>query len=157
MEIHYLADHPEFVRTLAEWHYAQWNQLVDNDSVGRRFEVLTARANRRTIPTVFVAVENAELRGSATLEKYDMETRRDLTPWMTDVYVAEPFRRRGIASTLVRRVVREAKELGVHRLHLFTTGPWREQLYTGLGWSVLDRPIYRGVERVVMSIQPQKT
>ena len=78
-----------------------------------------------------------------------METRRDLTPWMTDVFVAPEFRRRGIASALVRRVMEEAKAIGVPQLFLFTTGPWRERLYAGLGWSVIDRPIYLEIERVL--------
>ncbi len=67
MEIAYLADHPDFAPTLAEWHYQQWNRLRANDSVARRLESLRAAANRRRIPSVLVAVENGELRGSATL------------------------------------------------------------------------------------------
>lgn len=154
MEIVYLADYPDFAPILAEWHYQEWNRLHANDSVARRLEHLRAASNRRRIPSVLVAVENGELRGSATLAEYDMETRRDLTPWMTDVFVAPEFRRRGIASALVRRVMEEAKATGVPQLFLFTTGPWRERLYAGLGWSVIDRPIYLEIERVLMITRP---
>ena len=154
MEIAYLADHPDFAPTLAEWHYQEWNRLHANDSVARRLDSLKAAANRRRIPSVFVALESGQLLGSATLAEYDMETRRDLTPWMTDVFVAPEFRRRGIASALVVRVVEEAKALRVPQLYLFTTGPWRERLYAGLGWSVVDRPIYLAIERVLMITRP---
>jgi GNAT superfamily N-acetyltransferase len=154
MEIGYLADHLDFALTLAGWHYEQWKGLHENDSVGQRIEFLKAGANRLKIPAVFVAIENGELRGSATLAASDMETRRELTPWMIDVYVAPQWRRRGIASQLVHRVVVEAAALKVAELYLFTTGPWREQLHAGLGWSVIDRPIYLGIERVLMSIHP---
>jgi GNAT superfamily N-acetyltransferase len=82
-----------------------------------------------------------------------MDTRRDLTPWLADVFLSPDFRRRGIASALVRRVVDEARTLDVSELYLFTTGPWRERLYAGLGWSVIDRPIYLEIERVLMSIR----
>jgi GNAT superfamily N-acetyltransferase len=154
IEIEYLADHPDFAPTLAEWHYQQWNHLHADDSVAGRLKFLRARSNRRKIPEVFVAIEDGQLRGSATLAEYDMETRRDLTPWMTDVFVAPEFRRRGIASALVRRVVEEARALGVPQLYLFTTGPWREKLYADLGWSVIGRPVYLDVERVLMAIRP---
>jgi GNAT superfamily N-acetyltransferase len=154
MEIAYLADYPDFAPTLAEWHYQEWNRLHANDSAAHRLEHLRAASNRRRIPSVFVAVENGELRGSATLAEYDMETRRDLTPWMTDVFVAPQFRRRGIASALVRRVMAEARAIGAPQLYLFTTGPWREKLYAGLGWSVIDRPIYLEIERVLMIARP---
>ena len=117
--------------------------------------LLRARANHRKIPTLFVAIEGEQLLGSATLAEHDMEIRPNLTPWMVDVFVAPEFRRRGIASALVKRVVREAVELSVARLYLYTTGAMREKLYADLGWKVLERPIYLGVARVVMSIVPR--
>jgi GNAT superfamily N-acetyltransferase len=156
MEIEYLADHTSFARTLAGWHYDEWHGLREGDSVERRIEFLLAAANRRVIPTAFVALEQGELVGSATLAESDMETRRDLSPWLIDVFVTPPARRRGIASALTMRVVREAAELKVPKLYLFTTGPMREHLYARLGWMVQDRPEYRGVERVLMAIWPGK-
>jgi len=154
MEIRYLADCPERTPTLAQWHFEQWKHIVDGDSPERRQRLLLARANHRAVPTVFVAVDGDLLLGSATLAEHDMETRPNLTPWMVDVFVAPEFRRRGIASVLVRRVVREAAELAVAELYLFTTGEMREKLYADLGWKVVERPLYLGVERVVMSIVP---
>jgi len=155
IEIHYLADLPAHAPMLAQWHYDEWRHFVDGDSPERRLRLLLARANHRAVPTVFVAVDGTRLLGSATLAEHDMETRPDLTPWMVDVFVAPEFRRRGIASALVKRVVHEAAELGVGELYLFTTGVWREVLYAGLGWQVLGRPLYLGVERVLMSIVPR--
>lgn len=49
-------------------------------------------------------------------------------------------------------IVGEAADLGVAKLYLWTTGAMREALYAGLGWSVLERPMYQGVERALMSI-----
>src|ERR1700730_8621758 len=159
MEIHYLADVLAHAPMLAQWHYDQWHALAvarsgKEDSPERRLNLLLARANRRVVPTVFVAVDGERLLGSATLAEHEMETRLELTPWMVDVFVALEFRRRGIASALVKRVVREAAELGVAELYLYTTGPWREKLYASLGWSVCERPVYLGIERVLMSIVP---
>ena len=155
IQIDYLADHPSFVETLAAWHHEAFGRLTPGDSVVGRIEWLRRRANHRAIPMVIVATLEGELAGSATLAESDMETRRDLTPWMTDVFVKPECRRRGIASTLVRRIVEEAGALGVSELYLFTTGKMREHLYAGLGWSVIDRPIYLDAERVLMSIRPR--
>ena len=80
MEIEYLADHTSFARILAGWHYDEWHELRDDDSVERRTEFLLSAANRLVIPTVFVALEHGDLVGSATLAESDMETRRDLSP-----------------------------------------------------------------------------
>jgi GNAT superfamily N-acetyltransferase len=157
--IDYLANHLEFVPTLAAWHFEQWGGAdspgrLEDDSPRLRSRLLCEMANWRTVPTVFVAVLDSQLAGSATFAVSDMETRKDLTPWLKDVFVAPEFRRKGIASLLVRRVVHEAAALQIRKMYLFTTGSWRESLYAGLGWSVVDRPIYRDVERVLMSIEP---
>ena len=141
IEIHYLADFPAHAPLLAQWHYEQWRELEEGDSPERRLNLLRARANHRSAPTVFVALDGERLLGSATLAEHDMETRLNLTPWMVDVFVAPEFRRQGIAS-------------GFAELYPYTTGPWREALYAGLGWSERERPIYLGIERVLMSIVP---
>jgi GNAT superfamily N-acetyltransferase len=133
IEIHYLADFPAHAPMLAQWHYDQWHELKAGDSPERRLALLHARANHRAVPTVFVAADGARLLGSATLAEHDMETRLELTPWMVDVFVAPEFRRRGIASALVKRLVREAAELGVAELYLYTTGPWRERFVCRFG------------------------
>ena len=156
IEIHYLADLPEHAPMLAQWHFAQWQHFVEGDSGERRLRLLRERANHCAVPTVLIAVDGSQLLGSATLAEFDMETRRDLTPWMADVFVAPEFRRCGIASALVHRIVGEAADLGVAKLYLWTTGAMREALYAGLGWSVLERPMYQGVERALMSIVPSR-
>ena len=158
--IEYLADHPHFAATLAIWHFEQWGRAgspgyLEGDSVEQRLRLLREAANRRVIPTVFVALLDKQVVGSATLGASEMETRKDLTPWLKDVFVKPEFRRRAIASMLVRRAVQEAADIGVPEMYLFTTGSWREGLYAGLGWKVIDRPLYRDRERVLMSIEPR--
>lgn len=158
--IEYLADHPDFAATLAVWHFEQWGRAgspghLEGDSVEQRLRLLREAANRSIIPTVFVALLDSRVAGSATLGASDLETRKDLTPWLKDVFVTPQFRRRGIASMLVLRAVQEAADIGVREMYLFTTGSWREGLYAGLGWKVIDRPLYRDRERVLMSIEPK--
>jgi GNAT superfamily N-acetyltransferase len=158
IQIDYLANHLDLAPTLATWHFEEWGRgggFRPGDSCEERLRFLRAAANRGTLPTVFVAVDGDRLAGSATLAASDMDTRMDLTPWLIDVFVTPELRRRGIASMLCRRVVREAADLGVATMYLFTTGPEREHLYAGLGWQVIDRPLYKGAVRVLMSINPQ--
>jgi predicted N-acetyltransferase YhbS len=64
--------------------------------------------------------------------------------------VAPEHRRQGIGTALVRRVVRETEALGVQALHLYT--PDKESFYARLGWSVIERPEYRGYPQVVMAL-----
>jgi GNAT superfamily N-acetyltransferase len=157
MEIGYLADHPAFVPTLVRWHHAQWSYLRPGDTIERRTARLKTHLGKRQIPTTFVAYEKTDdgtevAIGSASLVAQDLDTRPELSPWLASVYVAEPHRRQGIGSTLVRRAVQEAAALGVKTLYLFT--PDREQFYARLGWSVVERCPFGGSIQAVMAIHP---
>src|SRR5260370_34913825 len=102
MEIRYLADNLIFLETLARWHHDEWSHFVDGGgSIEARRASLLARANHRAIPTVFVAADRGQVFGSATLAVYAMQTRRDLTPWPADEFVAPDFSRQGIDSARV--------------------------------------------------------
>lgn len=149
MHIDYLADHPEFISTLARWHHDEWGYLRPGDSVEARAERLRAASGRREIPTVLIAFSDSELLGSAMLVPHDMETRMALTPWLAGVFVAPVHRRQGIGSALVQRAVECSGELGVSRLYLYT--PSAEGMYLRLGWAPIERTSYRGAEVVVMS------
>ena len=148
MCIDYLADHPEFLPTLAKWHHQEWGYLRPGDSAEARAARTKALCGREEIPTVFVAFSGTTLFGSAMLVANDMETRKELTPWLAGVYVAADHRRQGIGSALVARIVECAEKLGVARLYLYT--PSAEQMYSQLGWSPMERVKYRDSQVLIM-------
>lgn len=150
--IEYLANRPEYLIELAGWHHGEWGRLHPGDTVEKRAERMKAHLGKKQVPTTFVALADGEPVGSASLVGCDMEGREDLTPWLASVYVVPEYRRRGVGSTLVNRVVEEAQALSVETLYLFT---WdQERLYARLGWSVLERTEYKGEHIVIMSIKP---
>jgi predicted N-acetyltransferase YhbS len=147
-QLGYLADHLEFIPTIAQWHFQEWGHYRAGDSVERRVERLTEAANRRQVPTVIVAYEGERVLGSAMLVACDMQTRQDLTPWVAGVYVAAEERGKGIGAALVERVVEEARALGYAKLYLFTFST--EKYYERRGWKLVERTDYLGVEVAVM-------
>jgi N-acetylglutamate synthase-like GNAT family acetyltransferase len=70
----------------------------------------------------------------------DHADRRDLTPWLASVFVAPPWRRRGIASALVAAVQATAREAGVAALYLYT--PDQANLYARLGFQRIGSVVY---------------
>jgi GNAT superfamily N-acetyltransferase len=149
MQIGYLADHQEFIPTLARWHHQEWAYLRPVDSVEARTARLRDACGHTEIPTVVIAFTDFTLLGSAMLVAHDMDTRMDLSPWLAGVFVLSEYRQHGIGTALVQRVTDDARALGVHRLYLYT--PSKKQFYSRLGWSVVERTGYRGVDVVVMS------
>ena len=150
-ELHYLADRPQHIPALAVWHFAQWGELNPANDVAARIARLQTQLNRGTVPTTFIACDGDELLGSASLVVSDLDIRPELTPWLAGVFVAPAARNRGVGTLLVQRVMSEARDIGVPRLHLFTLD--REKFYAGLGWRLLERIIWREREIAVMEFR----
>jgi GNAT superfamily N-acetyltransferase len=146
-----LGERIDVVPLLAAWHHAEWSHYNPGDTVARRIERLRRHAQPGRIPTTFVAVAGPDLLGSASLVAADMHDRSHLSPWLASVYVHPPYRRRGIGQALVKRVVAEARALGVPRLYLFT--PDQEEWYAGMGWHVTERRLYMGKPAVIMTLE----
>ena len=154
MTIELLADHMEALPTLARWQHAEWGNLRVGDTLEARTARLEAETGRDQIPLTVVALEGATVLGSASLISHDMETRPELSPWLAGVFVAPEYRRRGIASELVRRIVAEAARLDVPLLYLYTVHS--EKLYEKLGWLVQERTRYREHDIVIMTCRPNE-
>jgi GNAT superfamily N-acetyltransferase len=149
VKIELLADRPEFIPTLAEWHHREWSYLRPGDTIDARISRLQAACRAPELPAVFVASVGGQLIGSAMLLPHDMETRPELSPWLGGVFIAPEFRGRGIGSRLSCHVVQHAAELGFEHLYLYT--PSAETFYARLGWSVIEHTRYRDTDVVVMS------
>jgi predicted N-acetyltransferase YhbS len=152
MKIEYLADHPEFLPTLAQWQHDEWGHLRPGDSAEARSARLQRHCQRDGIPLTVVAHENGELFGSASFARNDMETRPELTPWLSGVFVAPEHRRKGVGAELVRRVMAEAAAQKVPMLYLYTVHS--ETFYANLGWSLQERTAYRHQNVVIMTYRP---
>ena len=137
LQIAYLADHPEYVPTLARWFYDQWHDLHEGSTLQRYVDSVAARVNVGSLPTAFVARQDGRLVGSASLLLQDLESHPQLSPWLASVYVMPDARNQGIGSRLVRYATQEAERLGVDRLYLFTTD--KEGFYERLGWRFIEQ------------------
>ena len=121
MQIELLADRPEFVPTLAEWHFREWAYLRPGDSVANRIRLLHERSGRRELPITFVASFGAELLGSAMLIHHEMDTRPQYTPWLAGVFVAPARRQRDIGRALTQHG-RQGNDDHVGRQAITTVG-----------------------------------
>lgn len=149
MDIYSLNDKPEHLVQLARWHQAEWGHLDPARSLEERVEFMRSQLGDEAIPITFLAEQDDQIMGSASLVDADMDTHPELTPWLASVYVAPRYRNKGIATALVNRVMDHARECKVSRLYLFT--PDRERLYARLGWKLFTREHYRGIPVSLMT------
>jgi GNAT superfamily N-acetyltransferase len=149
VQIELLADHPEFIPLLAEWHQREWAYLRPGFSMTDRIAMLRERSGRSHLPITYVAAAGDELLGSAMLIMHDMDTHPEYSPWLAGVFVSPARRRHGIGRALSEHVVREAARLGFATLYLYT--PSAEDFYSRLGWFTLERAHYRDTDVTIMS------
>jgi len=148
MDIAHLADHKEIVPTLARWFYQEWAYLHPNRTREDVERLIGERTNTTKIPVALIAFEGGELLGTVCLKVHDMDTRLDLTPWLAGLYVAVPWRRKGVGTALVSAIEKKAHELQVEKLYLFT--PESEGFYSRLGWHIYERTEYHGYPVTIM-------
>lgn len=151
MRIENLADHPEYVETVARWQWDEWG-TDPADSLAARIVDLRDQTEPDRIPTTYLALDGDEALGAASLVEDDMSAHRELSPWLASVYVAPAARGRGVASALVRRVVAQAAAMGVARLYLYT--PDAQGLYAKLGWRVIATERFEEHPVTIMAIDP---
>lgn len=150
IRVDYLANHPELVEQLARLSWAEWQPIYQER--GQTFEHAIKNYRERTntdcLPLTLVALYGDELVGTVSLKYHDLDIRPRLDPWLGALLVLPNWRRRGIATTLMRRVVDIACQLKLPELFLWTSSA--EGLYLKLGWEVVERTDYCGKEIVLM-------
>ena len=99
--------------------------------------------------TALLAEVDGQPAGSCLFVRAEIDSKHDLTPWLAALYVAPEFRKRGVASALVRAIEQHARTVGCRELHLYTITA--EPLYAKLGWTVRDRFGSSGEQFVLMA------
>jgi GNAT superfamily N-acetyltransferase len=89
------------------------------------------------LPKIFIATDKAKLVGFCRLVSHVIEDRKDLSPWISQVYVFEPFRKKGYASAMINAVCQEAEKLHYKSIYIRTDD--QEEFYKKLAWQTFDQ------------------
>ena len=152
-----LCERPDWVRTLADWHYAEWGTLYGTAwSWQAAYDELSAHAARNRWPMTWVAEQAGELVGSVSLVESDAPSLDHLgSPWLASLYVTPAARGQGVAKRLVQSLCIDATEQQISRLLLFT--PSHREYYAALGWTWRCRDLVNQHEVDVMTkVLPQR-
>lgn len=146
MTIDYLRNLPKHTPTVAKWIYDTFSHEFEDV----KLEDWTAQLEPAQNPdkVTFVAVEDGQAVGTASLDNEDLPPRADLSPWLASVYVLPELRARGLGAKLVEAVENEARTRGFEKIYLHTTD--RTEFYKKRGWQVLDTVHYWKQDHTVM-------
>ena len=141
MEIRFLAETPDAIPVLAEWFHAEWHHY-DGRCIAEIEAQLRDCLNRDSLPITFLAISDADVVGTVTLDTSDLPLYDHLSPWLASLYVVPSRRRAGVGRALVEHVVSFARDRQLLPLYLWTPGS--THLYEKCGWKVLCCDVYAG-------------
>lgn len=151
VDVQYLGNHPEVIPIVASWIYNEWSFLYPGKTRHYVESLLRERLHKKKLPITFVAFKAGDPVGTVSLKEFDLETRRDLTPWITSLYVVRQWRKKGIGATLMKTAQEKASRLGIRKLFLFTAdSKLADRFYSRLGWVIRERTTYGSYSVILM-------
>lgn len=148
MQTKLLSRDPAVIRTISEWHQAEWGHL-SNRNVDDRVREFAEHGSG--VPLTLVGFLEGAPIGTASLLTEDMDIHKDLSPWLASVYVQPEHRHLGYGTRLVKGVVAEARRLGVAAMYLFTED--RAGFYAAMDWETLETRDYHGEAVTIMKLK----
>ena len=113
-----LLDYPEHLETVSRWVY---EEFIDKSS--KKYEEIKEFFSKRfydKLPITLIALKDEQCVGTISLFEGDLDTRRDLRPWLAALYVDKNYRGQGIGEELIICVINKVEELGYHTIYLRT-------------------------------------
>jgi GNAT superfamily N-acetyltransferase len=141
------ADEPAF-DIIARWRYDAFF-AEDGGTFEESRNALRAWMGGLGYETALLAEVDGQPAGSCLFVREEVDPQHDLTPWLAALYVAPEFRKRGVASALIRAIEQHARDVGCEELYLYTVTA--ESLYARLGWIARDRFESNGEQFVLMA------
>ncbi len=140
IKISFLADHPDVMPTLAQWFRAQWPDYYADQTLADMEEDFREDAQYDSIPLRLVAFLDGELAGTIVLREQVIETQPQFHPGLGGLFVPLSYRRRGIATELVRAGMNVAREQGYREVYATTSVAGG--ILKRLGWVAVEALVH---------------
>lgn len=148
---------PEHFAQVAAWHHQECERQGLQSTLAIRQQRLLAHVQHHRLPKTIVAVRAGQLLGCVSLVNYSYRSREsqpklanDHPVWLSNLFVPERNRQRGLGNLLIEAVKKYARELGLTELWL--SAAEYTDYYRKRGWQVVRRTRLGGRSVNVMRI-----
>jgi GNAT superfamily N-acetyltransferase len=133
-----LADHPHLVADVGQMRWREWGRPPEPTDLEFWVSVTGEEVGRISLPLSWVAVDGAgQAVGAVCLGEFDIEERRDRSPWVTGMIVRPDQRRRGIGRLLLATLTDWASGRGTLQVWVATGGA-AVSFYNSCGWETAE-------------------
>ena len=138
LSIGLLADHPELIPAVGELRWREWGHPPEPESLDWWVDVTARESGRAALPVTWVAFDaDGRVLGAVGLGEFDVEERRDRSPWVLGMVVDPAQRNRGTGGRLMRALEGWAAGQGYARLWV-ATGGRAVDFYRKCGWEDVE-------------------
>ena len=132
-----LADFPGSISAVAHMRWREWGHAPESEDLAWWFEVSAREVGRDDLPVTFVAHDDTtDVLGAVGLDTYDLDERRENSPWVTGMIVRRDKRGKGVGRTLLQHLERWAAEHGISDAWVGTD--LARGFYERCGWTPLE-------------------
>ncbi|MBW6426013.1 GNAT family N-acetyltransferase [Rhizobium sp. XQZ8] len=131
MTIADLRECPWFAHTAAHRLWKEWWR--DERTFAHVRAKVEASVAGGPFPFTLIAQEQGTFIGTVSVVESNMEPRRDLSPWLSGLWVDESYRGRGWGSALLKAAIGKARANGRPDIYL-TSKADRRRFYGTRGW-----------------------
>ena len=153
LSIGLLADHPQLIPAVGELRWREWGRPPEPESLDWWVDVTAREAGREALPVTWAAFEaDGSVLGAVGLGEFDIEERRDRSPWVLGMVVDPAQRNRGTGGRLMRALEGWAAGQGYSRLWV-ATGGRAVDFYRKCGWEVTESFVRTSGEHMTILIR----
>lgn len=123
MNVHLLADRPELIEPVGRVRWEEWGHALEPENLEWWLATTSREAGRVDLPITFVAADaDGDAVGAVGLAEFDIDERRDRSPWIIGMIVRADHRGGGIGRALIERLEQRAIADGWTRLWVASEG-----------------------------------
>lgn len=133
-----LADHERLIPAVGELRWREWGRPPEPVDLDWWVDVTAREAGRERLPITWVALdERGGALGAVGLDAFDIEERRDRSPWVVGTIVRPDRRGMGVGSLLMAQLEAWAGSHGYQQVWVATGGRAIE-FYQKCGWELSE-------------------
>jgi GNAT superfamily N-acetyltransferase len=135
---HLLADNEHLIAAVGEMRWREWGHAPEPADMGWWVDTTAREAGRDRLPITWVAIdERGEAIGAVGLGEFDIEERRDRSPWVLGMIVRPDHRGEGSGRRLLTQLETWAGAQGYDQVWVATGGP-AIGFYQACGWELVE-------------------
>jgi predicted N-acetyltransferase YhbS len=139
MKIIHLPDLQKHLNTVVNWINDEFVIKEGRESKKDQIKEFFGHKNYNSFPITYIAVQGENCLGTISIFENDLETRKDLKPWLASFFVSEEHRRKGIGEKLVSKLLEKVKEMGYDSIYLRTEHT--SEYYKKRNWKFISQEI----------------